>query len=246
MNKSMYDNIQSAAFQKEKKRLLAEVRIPSSIELIDTVTGGFKAGEISWIFGTSSLVKKIPYYLSVNTFETFGQKTLFIDGGNQLNPYQISGFAKQKECMVKEMLNQIYSSRAFTVHQLSTLITEKMESFIKRYAPKTVILNSFPQLYLDPDVSSHEAQILLNHHLQIIQRLTKKYQLVTLLTFKSSPFQQDRGNLLYCIENQVDEIIQMNMMQHCTRIVFPTIKKMGTITRGVYGQLSLTDFGMVR
>ncbi len=246
MRISIDENIPSVSgLCNHKKKLHPEVRIPSSICVIDEVTGGLKAGEIAWVSGTSSIVKQIPYYLSVNTVETFGEKTLFIDGSNQLNPYEISRIAKQKECSIDDVLHRIIISRAFTVHQLSTLITEKMESCIRKYAPQTVIINGFPQLYFDPDVSDQEAQTLLNQHLRKLQRLTKTYQLVTLLTFRLSTVQKQSRTLLYQIEKQADEIIWMNMMKRCTRIVFPSRKTMKTVTEGVYGQLSLMDFGMV-
>ncbi len=231
--------------QNRKKRLYPEIRIPSSIREIDEIMGGFKAGQVSWVSGTSSLIKRLPYQLCVNTVETFQSDTLFIDGGSNVNPYYLSMLAKQKEQNIAAVLDQVHISRAFTVHQLSSLITERMKPVIKQYHPQTVILNDFPALFFDPDVSFHESQVLLKSVFSTIQQLTKQYQLISVLTFQHSSVQQQTNHLLSLVQERSDEILQMNTLHNCTRIVFPKKNKMTTVIGDVFGQLSLMDFGMV-
>ncbi len=246
MRISYCENASSTRIEHSKKKMLyPEIRIPSSIREIDEIIGGFKAGQMSWVSGTSSLIKKLPYQLCVNTVETFQSDTLFIDGGSNVNPYHLSMLAKQKEQNIAAVLDHVHISRAFTVHQLSSLIIEQMEPVIKQYHPQTVILNDFPALFFDPDVSFHESQVLLKSVLSTIQRLTKQYQLISVLTFQCSSDRQQINPLLSLIQEQSDEVVQINTVHKCTRIVFPQKNKMATVIGDVFGQLSLMDFGMV-
>ena len=198
--------------------LSAEARIPSAIKEIDDVLGGFQAGSLTWIYGTSPTIKFLPYMLCVNTYETFHGDTVFIDGGCTMNPYQIANYARQKEQQARLILEHVHVSRAFTVYQLSTLIMDDLEQVIQRYQPQTVIINAFPTLYLDPDVSSEEALTLLKRHLAEIKRITKTYHLVTVLFFSYSSLQQ--AEVCHLVEQNADESLTMHLMKQCTRIQF--------------------------
>lgn len=225
--------------------LSAEARIPSAIKEIDEVLGGFQAGALTWIYGTSPTIKLLPFVLCVNTYETFHGETVFIDGGCTMNPYRIAQYARQKEQEERTVLEHVHVSRAFTIYQLSTLITEGLEQVVQRYQPQTVIINAFPTLYLDPDVSFEEASTLLKRHLSEIKRITKTYHLVTVLFFSCSSLQQQRAELCNLVGEDADESLTMHLMKQCTRIQFLTRGKAATIISQVYGQLSLQDFGMV-
>jgi len=230
---------------REPEILSAEVRIPSAVKEIDEVLGGFQAGELTWISGTSPAIKILPYTLCVNTYETFHGDTVFIDGGCTMNPYRIAHYARQKEQQAREVLRHVHVSRAFTVYQLSTLIMDELEQVVKQYQPQTVIINAFPTLYLDPDVSFDEASILLRQHLTEIKRITRTYQLVTVMFFSFSSMQHQHYNICKLVEHDADESLTMHHMKQCTRIQFLTRGSAETMTSQVYGQLSLQDFGMV-
>jgi hypothetical protein len=236
---------QETIVPKKQARLSAEARIPSSIKEIDETLGGFQAGALTWIYGSSPTVRRLPYLLCVNTYETFHGDTVFIDGGCTMNPYRIAQYARQKEQDVRRVLEHIHVSRAFTVYQLSTLIMENLEQAVQKYQPQTVIINAFPLLYADPDVPSEEASTLLKLHLKELKRITRTYHLATVLFFSGSTFQQRRVNICDLVGYHADESLAMHLMKQCTRIEFLTQGKTATMTSQVYGQLSLQDFGMV-
>ena len=241
-----YDQRQHLTRAPRKQILLsAEARIPSAVKEIDEVLGGFQAGAFTWIYGTSPMIKLLPYMLCVNTYETFHGDTVFIDGGCTMNPYRIAHYARQKEQQARKVLEHVHVSRAFTMYQLSTLIMEELEQVVQRYQPSTVIINAFPTLYLDPDVSSEESTTLLKRHLTEIKRITKTYHLVTVLFSSFSSLQQQRSEVCHLIEQDADESLTMHLMKQCTRIQFLNQGKTKTMISQVYGQLSLQDFGMV-
>ncbi|HYW00390.1 MAG TPA: hypothetical protein VE862_02910, partial [Candidatus Acidoferrum sp.] len=56
----------------------------------------------------------------------------------------------------EETHERIHISRAFTYHQLSTLINNKLPEALKRFNAKLVIISDITLLYCDPDVQRQE------------------------------------------------------------------------------------------
>ena len=165
-----------------KKVLKPDIIVLSGIKELDDLTGGFKAGEITFIDGNSDLILIIPNQICVNTYRTFNSDTIYLDGGMGANPYEISRYARFMELDQKETLKHIHISRAFTVYQMSTLICDLLEIEIKKHNPRTLIVGRFPLLYLDKDIKSNEAQIIMKNNIGTIKRLTTRYNLITIFT----------------------------------------------------------------
>jgi hypothetical protein len=111
--------------------------------------------------------------------------------------------------------------------------------------PYTIIFHAFPLLYLDPDVSFHEAKNLFSLTFSTIKKLTRTYQLITLIT---NPFSHHRcgGETLHqMLFDCCDELICIRQMKHCPRVELPRYHAAATLTQGTSGQLCLQDFGMV-
>jgi hypothetical protein len=85
-----------------------------------------------------------------------GSDVLFLDGGNIFDVYRISEHAITHELDPEETHARIHISRAFTYHQLSTLINEKLPKALKRFKAKLVIISDITLLYCDPDVQRQE------------------------------------------------------------------------------------------
>jgi len=226
-------------------RIHPDIVVSSGVPEIDRVLQGFHANQITYIQGKSPLTKMLPYQVCVNTYKMFHSSVLFIDGGNMMNPYHLARCAQYQELSAKTVLTNVQISRAFTVHQLNTLIDQQIEPMLKRYHPQTIIINAFPRLYMDTDVSCEEAENLLQHALTRIQQMTTTYQLITLLTHPYAHCDTSERLLSPLLFRMVDEMIQVTQMKHCPRVYFPRHQHTVTITEGVQGQLCLPDFGMV-
>lgn len=221
------------------------ISVSSGVQEIDTVLHGFQAGQITYIQGASPLTKQLPYQICVNTYKMFQSPVLFIDGGNQLNPYHLARYARYQELSVNAVLAHVQISRAFTVYQLNTLINQQLEPMITRHHPQTLIINAFPLLYMDTDVNREEARGLLTHALTRIQQLTKTYQLITVLTHPYAQCDTAQRTVSTVLLPQVDDVVLVTQMKHCPRVSFPHHHQNVTITEGMKGQLCLVDFGMV-
>lgn len=225
--------------------LKPDIIVHSGIHELDNLLGGFKAGEITLVDGNSTLIGDLPNRLSVHTYKTFQSQTVYIDCGMHADPYKIARYTRAVELNQQKVLRHITLSRAFTVHQLSTLIHEMLEPMLQNQRPRTLIIGLFPFLYRDPDVSAQEAEVLLTQNLEKIRELTMQYNLITVCTnIGATPLSthQGLGKTLY---TGVDEIVRIKQFDEY--IVFELIKKQKstTVVRFAKGQLRLEMFGMV-
>jgi len=217
----------------------------SGIKEIDKLLGGFKSGEITFIDGDSSLISNIPNQLCVNTYKTFYSDTIYIDGGVCADPYKIAKYARLMELDQKETLRRVHISRAFTVYQLSTLISEMLEPAIKRYKPRTLIIGRLPVLYLDPDVKTKEARVILKNNLEKLRELTRKYDLITIFTNLDRRLSSNQRGIRDTVCSNVNEIISMNQTERCINVSLLNKKQETVILTFAKGQTRLQDFGMV-
>lgn len=228
-----------------KKILKPDIVVLSGIKELDVLLGGFKAGEITFIDGNSYLISSIPNQLCVNTYRTFNSDTIYIDGGMGANPYEIAKYARFMELDQKETLKHVHISRAFTLYQMSTLICDMLELAIKRYNPRTLIIGRFPLLYLDKDVKTNEAQLILKNNIEKIRKLTANYNLITIFTNPGNKMVSNLRNVRKTICSNVDEIVRMNQMEKSIHISLIKREQEATILTFAKGQLRLQDFGMV-
>jgi hypothetical protein len=83
---------------------------------------------------------------------------IFLDGGDTFNAYTMSDYAIHYQLSPEKTLARIPLSRAFTYHQLSTLINEKLLHAINLFKAKLVIISDITALYCDPDVTKQNRQ----------------------------------------------------------------------------------------
>jgi hypothetical protein len=225
--------------------LRPDIIVSSGIAELDSLCGGFKAGEMTLVDGNSDLISDLPNQLCVNTYRTFRSETIYIDGGMCADPYRIARYARMAELDQREVLQNVVMSRAFTVYQLSTLIQELLEPMILKRSPRTLIIGMLPALYLDPEIPAQEAQAVLSSDLQKIQDLTSRYQLITVCTnLDLMPLSPSRG-LGKQLYDSVSEIVRMKQFEQYTSLELVKNQKNATIVRGAKGQLRLEEFGMV-
>jgi RecA/RadA recombinase len=77
---------------------------------------------------------------------------IFIDGGNNFDPYSISNNSVEQGLDPENVLERLHISRAFTHHQLAYIVTDKLPQAIEEFKAKLVIVSDITQLYCDPDV----------------------------------------------------------------------------------------------
>ncbi|MBU0498104.1 MAG: hypothetical protein KKC68_06380 [Candidatus Thermoplasmatota archaeon] len=231
-----------ATLQKSQHAWAPELVVLSGIVELDRLLGGFKAGELTMVDGNSSLINQLPYRLCVTTYRTFHSDTIYIDGGMAANPYHIARYARQLELDQHQVLSHVRISRAFTLHQLTTLIQEQLEPLIDRYQPRTLLIGMFPVLYLDPDIASHEAQRLLKHNLHRLSRLATYHQLITILTNRDHTLVPTQRNLRRTIYTTAHEVVRFRHIEQGVYIDLVKQHRATTLRNIPLKQRCLDDF----
>ncbi|MBN2602723.1 MAG: hypothetical protein JXA91_01160 [Candidatus Thermoplasmatota archaeon] len=228
-----------------KTVLKPEIVVSSGIDQLNNLNGGFIAGKVTLIDGNSPMISEIPTQLCVNTYKTFHSSSIYIDGGTCANPYKIARYARMMELNQKKTLDHIYISRAFTAHQLSTLINELLEQAIEQYAPLTFVIGNFPFLYQDNDIESREALTLMYNDLKKIRELTTRNNLITVLTHIDNGMFSTGRNFDSMLCKDVDEVMKIKQQSN---FIDAYLEKQGIGTRifaSISNQKGLNKFGMV-
>jgi len=97
---------------------------------------------------------------------------LVIDGGNSSDPSLCINFARQYGLQVDNVLSKIITSRAFTVYQLSSLVTHHLQNAITKYNTKLVVISELCDMFSDdPFLDQNEATLILQDMINSISKI---------------------------------------------------------------------------
>ena len=152
------------------------------IAKIDEVFLGFQRGDFAAMFG-SSLCRGLMFLLCVRCQLPYrkggmNSQVVYVDGGNTFNPYAISALAQEYSLDPRSVLEGIFISRAFTAHQLTALVHERLEEALKRYRSKLVIISDITGLFLDRDVPWEEAEDLYKKMTKSLSDLASRRRVI--------------------------------------------------------------------
>ena len=102
-----------------------------------------------------------------------GRTVLYVDGANAFDPYILSALAKGAGQPPKAVMQRLHLTRAFTCHQLETLIVERLPGAIARYRPGLVVISGWSHLFHDENVPAREAFRLLQNTARRMRQLTE-------------------------------------------------------------------------
>lgn len=105
-----------------------------------------------------------------------GRTVLYVDGANAFDPYILSALAKDAGQPPKAVMQRLYLTRAFTCHQLETLLVERLPGAVARYHPGLVVISGWSHLFHDENVPAREAFRLLQNTARRIRSLAEAGQ----------------------------------------------------------------------
>ncbi|MEM4733355.1 MAG: hypothetical protein QXD70_02375, partial [Candidatus Bathyarchaeia archaeon] len=163
---------------------------------IDQWFPGFAAGDFALIHGShaatslaSLLCVRAQLPMQLGGLQS---NVVFIDGGNTFPLYQIAQLARIHQLDPRQALERIYISRAFTAHQMTTLILEKLEEAISRYNAKLAIISDIAAPFLDKDIPEEEARETFSQVAAYLANFSRKNETILITTYP--PHQQTRRN----------------------------------------------------
>src|SRR5574341_2239200 len=105
-----------------------------------------------------------------------GRTVLYVDGANAFDPYILSRLARDAGQSPKAVMQRLHLTRAFTCHQLETLIVERLSSAIAHYHPSLVVISGWSHLFHDENVPAREAFRLLQNTTRRMRSLAEAGQ----------------------------------------------------------------------
>jgi len=114
--------------------------------------------------------------------EGLNSDCIFIDGGNMFDSYAIDHYATILGLDHRKVHERIHLSRAFTHHQVDSLVT-RLRNGIDRYNTKFTVVSDITQLYCDPDVKNAKESInLFAKGVRLLRAIAEQTETIILTT----------------------------------------------------------------
>lgn len=195
--------------------------LQTSLGILDSIIGGFEAGKVSLIDSGSDFVFHLTSILCVrHVFET-GGSVVFVDGGNSVDPYGMASLAKRFGLNRQEVLPKVHIARAFTAHQMATLILDVVDKKVDETGAGLVVLACLPNLFLDEDMDYIEAHQLFMRSLKKIREVTEDYETVTLVTNAGLAKMNRRKRLRRSLYESVDKVVRLQHHRQGLEVIVP-------------------------
>jgi hypothetical protein len=124
---------------------------------------------------------------------------IFVDGGNTFRLYHIARFAQLFHLNPKQVLDNIYLSRAFTAYQATSLIIRHLKEAIKKYNAKLVIISDIAGFFLDKDIPEDEAQRIFCQVTTFLSNFARETQTIVIATYPKHE-ETPRNNFLHTLK----------------------------------------------
>jgi hypothetical protein len=113
---------------------------------------------------------------------------ILIDAGNNSDVYQCINFARQYGLNIKNILQRIIVSRAFTIYQLANLIIYELAEVIKKCDTKIIIVSDLLDMFImDPNIDSREARFLIKEIIYSLRKMMRMSNILIVVSFNTNP-----------------------------------------------------------
>jgi len=183
------------------KPALSQPIFPLDIRSVNEIFPGFALGDFAVLQGSS--VSSLTSMLCVKSqlpTQLGGLQSIviFIDGGNTFELYQIARLAQLYHLNPKQVLGNIYLSRAFTAYQATSLIMHHLNKAIKKYNAKLVIISDIAGFFLDKDIPEDEAQRIFSQVTTFLSNFARETQTIVIAIYPKHA-QTPRTSFLHAV-----------------------------------------------
>jgi hypothetical protein len=177
--------------------VLAEktMRLSFGIKVLDELFSGFEVGDLAIMHGdaVSSILFLLAVRCQLSVYDGGLDSTVvFVDGGNSFRLFEVSEIAQLCGLDPAAALQRIFISRAFTAHQMTAIVMEKLEETVTKYNTKVVLVSDIAGLYLDRDVPTGEAKEVFVRVVDSLVKLAERHRLIIVST--APPHKYSRRN----------------------------------------------------
>src|SRR6266487_2523797 len=162
-------------------RVAARPALTTLVPTLDRILGPFERGKITLVDSGSNFVFHLTTLLCVRAVME-GHEVVFLDGGNSVDPHGMVALGKRVGLTREEVLPRVHVARAFTCHQMTTLILDMLDKKMGETRAGMAVLACLPEMYLDEDVEVGEAHQLFQRSMRAIRRTVAERDVVGLVT----------------------------------------------------------------
>ena len=138
-----------------------------------------------------------------------GADVVFVDGGNSVDPHGMVALGKRVGLTRTDILPRVHVARAFTCHQMATLILESLDRKLEETGAGLVVLSCLPELYLDEDVELREAHQLFMRSMRAVRRTVDSRDVIGLVTNAGLAKLHRRRSIRRQLYEGVDRVVRM-------------------------------------
>jgi len=159
---------------------------------------------LSVFYGCPQMLRLSHYFLPRVLLQ--GQRVLYLDGANRIDPLLIARFARQRGRAAADFNRLIRISRAFTCFQLTELI-ERVPRFLQKFPADIVMVTALPDLYFDEDVRDPQARASFQQALEALARLARQPLAVAVFSDATS-FRTGRKDYFQQLTAQAHRVVR--------------------------------------
>jgi len=146
-----------------------------------------------------------------------GHRVLYLDAANAFDPYIPARLAREAGLDPHPVLDRLFISRAFTCHQLETLVAGRLEAAVRARRPGLVVVSGWGHLFHDENVPTREAMRLLESTVRAIRRLAEGGTPV-LATHEDGPVVPRPRPLGACLARAATAVIRVDHSEGLIRL----------------------------
>ena len=179
---------QENRFRRARSLLSLQFPITTGVEEIDK-TLVLKRGQLVFLLGEQSHALSILFCTRTALSPPRGREenVVFIDAGNLFDTTNISLDTTKLGLDKTQVQEKIHLSRAFTHHQVYSLIMENLPSDIDKYHPSLAVVSDMTALFCDPDAHDQKESLrLFRESANFLATIAGKKQILILATCTKS------------------------------------------------------------
>jgi hypothetical protein len=163
------------------------------------------------------------------------EKVVFIDGGNSSDVYRFVEYCRLFGLDYRDSLRRIVQSRAFTVYQLTDLITNHLVSVVETTGAKAIfIADLFEMFEREPNLDEGEGRRLASKMVAALQRILPSSAAVS-----SSGRQQQKRLIVISLSHK--SVYDGSLEKFSKHVFFEDTADRPTTTRSGFATLRLQD-----
>jgi hypothetical protein len=142
-----------------------------------------KTGQFAFLEGEPSHALSLLLCVRATLPQGLDSDVVFIDAGNLFNTYAISQHIINLGLESSQVQQRIHLSRAFTHHQVHSLIVEKLTEALDEYGARLAVVSDITALFCDPDVrEKKEALDMFRRSVQFLGKTAEQRNMLIVAT----------------------------------------------------------------